>query len=291
MNPLRDTAAQWLAEGRAAVVVEITRVEGSAPREAGTRLLVAAHATAGTIGGGHLEWLAIRTARAALAETKAPALPDTQRHALGPSLGQCCGGVVWLSYRWLDATRVAQWPPATTRLSVAVFGAGHVGRALAALLATLPVRLHWFDPLPANDRGAPMPDGTELGPPMGTLVACPEAEAVAELRGLPDDCHVLIMTHSHALDFDLCEAALAAGRFAQVGVIGSQTKAVTFGRRLRSRGMAPARAAELRCPIGLPGVSGREPAVIAVAVAAQLLGAADTLSPRRGRASVERCAD
>jgi xanthine dehydrogenase accessory factor len=269
MNPLRDTAAQWLAEGRAAVVVEITRVEGSAPREAGTRLLVAAQATAGTIGGGHLEWLAIRTAQAALAARAA--LPDAQRHALGPSLGQCCGGVVWLSYRWLDAALVAQWPPAPTRLSVAVFGAGHVGRALAALLATLPVRLHWFDPLPADDEGAPVAGGIGLAPPMAGLVSCPQAEAVAELRGLPDDCHVLIMTHSHALDFDLCEAALNAARFARVGVIGSQTKAVTFGRRLRARGMAPDRAAELQCPIGLPGVSGREPAVIAVAVAAQLL--------------------
>ena len=107
MNRVRAIAERWLTQGVPAVVVEVLRVEGSAPRHAGTRMLVAADRAEGTIGGGHLEFVAITTARRVLAGAAPP--PDT-RYALGPSLGQCCGGVVWLRLARLDARVLAAWP-------------------------------------------------------------------------------------------------------------------------------------------------------------------------------------
>ena len=299
MNRVREAARRWLAEGRSAWVVEITRVQGSAPRAAGTRMLVARDAIEGTIGGGHLEWLAMRTARERLAAAASlPVLPadpspsdcapherspaaqtePDHRHALGPSLGQCCGGVVWLRYRPLTRSVVDDWTDETARLRVAVFGAGHVGQALVRLLATLPCHLDWID-----ERENPVADSAAAGPASGVDGApAPKADAIeplcvdspaAELARLPDETCVLIMTHSHAQDFEICEAALRAGRFRQVGVIGSQTKAARFRRQLRERGLDESAVERLVCPIGVPGIEGREPAVIAVAVAAQLLGA------------------
>jgi xanthine dehydrogenase accessory factor len=316
VNALREAARRWLAEGRAAWVVEITRVQGSAPRAAGTRMLVGRQGIEGTIGGGHLEWLAMRTARERLAASQAPAstpvspadrspsgaappesTPAAQaeadhRHALGPSLGQCCGGVVWLRYYPLTRSVVDDWPDEPARLRVAVFGAGHVGQALVRLLATLPCQIDWID-----ERENPVADSTASRPTsgadggMGTNTGgvatntggvatntgaiaplCVDSPA-AELAHLPDETCVLIMTHSHAQDFEICEAALRAGRFRQVGVIGSQTKAARFRRQLHERGLDESVVTRLVCPIGVPGIQGREPAVIAVAVAAQLLGA------------------
>lgn len=283
MNRLRDTARQWLAQDRSACVVEIVRVEGSAPRAAGTRLLVSATETQGTIGGGHLEWLASDRARTRLAAGDWPQAAGSvdgqdapERLALGPSLGQCCGGVVWLRYRKLDAALLAQWPDEAARLRVAVFGAGHVGQALVSLLTTLPCQIDWIDE---------RPEALELNVP-----ATPEQitrictdSPVAELDTLPDASCVVIMTHSHASDFELCKAALQADRFRWVGVIGSQTKAARFRHQLRDRGLNTRSIEQLICPIGLPGIAGREPAVIAVAVAAQLLSLPPLKAPQDSR--------
>lgn len=274
MNRVRAIAERWLTQGVPAVVVEVLRVEGSAPRHAGTRMLVAADRAEGTIGGGHLEFVAITTARRVLAGAAPP--PDT-RYALGPSLGQCCGGVVWLRLARLDARVLAAWPATPPRMRVAVAGNGHVGRALVALLATLPVEVDWLATL--ADEGTPLPDPSSAE---GLVRLHADEDPLGALRELAAGSHLRILTHSHALDFELVEAALRDGRFASVGVIGSRSKAAGFRRRLAARGCSPAQVARLQCPIGLPGITGREPGVIAVAIVAQLLAAAPAADWRAG---------
>ena len=229
-------------------------------------MAVFAQTQVGTIGGGHLEWVALSHARAALAG--AP-LQAVQRHALGPSLGQCCGGVVHLSLRLLSA---ADAPQLLTELvtpghPVALFGGGHVGQALVHALKPLPFALTWVD---SRDAIFP-PDLCAL-----SNVVCEHSDPVqAAVRDLSAGSAVLIMSFSHAEDLDvLCECLLrqrAKADLRWVGLIGSKTKWASFQHRLADRGFEPTEWAKVACPIGLPGIQGKQPAVIAAAVAAQLL--------------------
>ena len=221
----------------------------------------------GSIGGGHLEWVALAHARQALMGG-AP-LQATQRHALGPSLGQCCGGVVHLTLRHVTAADAASLsrelaPPLH---SVALFGGGHVGQALVRALSPLPFSLTWID---SRDEIFP-PDLQAL-----PHVACEHSDPVqAAVRHLPRDSAVLIMSFSHAEDLDvLCECLLRQRRHGDVrwvGLIGSQSKWASFQHRLAERGFSPEEWARVACPIGLPGIRGKQPAVIGATVAAQLL--------------------
>lgn len=248
-----------------AVRVQIARTEGSTPREAGASLVVTADAIHGTIGGGHLEFDAIARARGMLAGEPVPS--DAQRVALGPSLGQCCGGVVWLRYELLNADDAAQ-ALAPTGAPVALFGGGHVGRALAKLLAGLPFRLHWID-----SRDEIFPPDT---PPH---VQCEHSNPVQDaVPHLAPGSAVVIMSFSHAEDLDILAACLQRARrqndLPWIGLIGSKTKWATFRHRLEARGFNEADFARVTCPIGLPTITGdfrKQPEVIAVSVAAQLL--------------------
>ncbi|HSN33716.1 MAG TPA: XdhC family protein, partial [Ideonella sp.] len=138
----RRTAEAWLAEGRNAVVVVVLETRGSAPRRAGTRMVVSAAQAVGTIGGGHLELKAIEEARALLGG----AVPPHQTHyPLGPALGQCCGGAVTLGFTRLDAAALAAWPDPLPLFHLQLYGAGHVGQAIARLRATLDAKVEWID--------------------------------------------------------------------------------------------------------------------------------------------------
>jgi xanthine dehydrogenase accessory factor len=252
------TGADWIAalaasasSGRPCVVVTVLRVEGSAPREPGAKMVVWEDGFAGSVGGGHLELEALAAARALLAAGAAPAGPLVNDYKLGPALGQCCGGVAALLFE-------AVLPP---RWQVAVFGAGHVGKALVKLLADLPCAVTWVD-----GREAEFPRPL----PPGVRQVLSEA-AQDEVASLPPGSDVVVMTHSHALDQEVVEAALRRGDLGYVGVIGSATKRARFTQRLSARGFPPERIAALVCPIGVAGIGSKLPAVIAVAVAAQLL--------------------
>jgi xanthine dehydrogenase accessory factor len=249
-----------------AVLVVVERTEGSVPRERGAWMAVFAHDALGTIGGGHLEWLAMREARARLAQADGSA--GALRCPLGPALGQCCGGVVHLVLEPVaraDAAALRQrWHSGHT--PVALFGGGHVGRALVAALAPLPFALRWVD---SRD---------EIFPPTLPANVCaehsdPVHRAVADLA---PGSRVLIMSFSHAEDLDIVDACLqrqaAQGDLPFVGLIGSQTKWATFRRRLEARGHSAQAVAHITCPIGLPTITGKQPEVIAASVAAQLLG-------------------
>jgi xanthine dehydrogenase accessory factor len=293
------------AEGAGALVT-LVAARGSSPREAGARMVVRpSGAFNGTIGGGVLEWEALQEAARALENGRGAA--KRRRVALGPHLGQCCGGAVeWLIEtfdprdldelaRLAEAERggafgaraaigkdgrlrraLGEAPAqpiaveadgglreafAEPTTPVLLFGAGHVGRALVLALAPLPFAVRWIDP-----RAGAFPARV---PPNVQLIA--SADPPAELVAAPDGALIVTMTHSHPLDLAIVSAALAAGRFGYVGLIGSATKRARFLSQMRAAGLSEDTLGQLVCPIGVPGVSGKEPAVIAAAVAAQLL--------------------
>lgn len=311
------------------VLVTVAQVAGSAPREPGAKMLITQYHAFDTIGGGHLEMVATDIAREMLSMPAGELRAERrlERFPLGPSLGQCCGGVVHLAFerimpeagehfgslarRWregqdswrlvpLDSVEPASSYDATgTHLSgpgpatlprpgpgidckvriddhgkrwlidsclpyrprLYLFGAGHVGAAIVRALAELPCQVVWIDErddmfpsvLPANVR----------------IEATDTPEAVVEEA--PPGASFLVLTHSHALDQQLSEHILRRTDFTWFGLIGSKTKRVSFERRLQERGIPAARMADMTCPIGLPGIHDKAPAVIAISVAAQLM--------------------
>ena len=280
----RDTrlaAMHWLEQHTPAVVVEIVAARGSAPRDAGTRMLVSAVQAIGTIGGGHLEFKALAAAKAMLAARDTQ--PRRERYPLGPALGQCCGGVVELEYSLLDDSAIARWPDSAPLMHLQMHGGGHVGEAIATLLATLDVRCDWIDE--RDDAFAPT---TTLGTPWPDSVRRRIAEgAEAEVAAAPAGAFFLVLTHDHALDFRIVEAALRRDDAGFVGLIGSKSKRERFRHRLAQRGMSDERIACMQCPVGLPGLTGKQPEVIALAVVAQLMqhatARAEALSPASPR--------
>ena len=229
--------------------VRITRARGSTPREEGAEMMVGPEAVTGTIGGGQLEYLAIDRARQMLARGEDRAVMDVP---LGPEIGQCCGGRVELMLDRELAT------PAAPEPSVLIFGAGHVGRALARALLPLPVQVRLIDQRTAELALAP-------GVP-GELTPLPEAE----VRRAPPGSAYVILTHDHALDFLIAAEALARGDAAYVGMIGSKTKLAQFRRWIaQAEGPTPD-IAPLVCPIDAAGRPDKRPEVIAAFVAAEL---------------------
>ena len=339
--------ADWLAAAASvpSVLVTVALAEGSVPREEGAHMLVDATRSHGTVGGGHLELRAIEIGRAMLQDGR---VRHFERFALGPSLGQCCGGVVHLAFELADAAQAAllltrqredswrlvaidgdadsaivdakgkllavsracapasagegahagqrargqqepiaalqlpvfsrsraahlmqeqdgrRWlvdPLLAPRAELLLFGAGHVGAAIVRALAGLPCHVTWVD-----ERDDLFPADV---PANVTIEATDLPEAV--VAAAPPGASYLVMTHSHALDQRLAEAIMAREQVGWFGLIGSHTKRTQFERRLRARGADPARVDAMVCPIGLPGIAGKEPAVIAIAVCAQLLG-------------------
>ncbi len=246
------------------ILVTVARTQGSVPREVGAWMAVRVDGLTGTVGGGHLEFDAIARARAALAGGD---LAEEVRYPLGPSLGQCCGGVVWLRFERIAAGEdlAARLPQPPLR-PVAVFGAGHVGEVLARFGRELPLALHWVDSRDGLFPAGPVPRGWRQE------VSDPPADAVPDLA--PGSA-VLVMTHNHAEDFDIIAACLRRqreqGDLPFIGMIGSRTKWASFRQRLQARGFSEAELAQVTCPIGVPGVAGKQPGVIAVAVLAQML--------------------
>ncbi len=268
MDALRNLARSWLAAGRPAVQVEVSAARGSAPREAGTRMLVAMDDVAGTVGGGHLELKAIEAARAMLAAGDVG--PRMHHYPLGPALGQCCGGAVSLAFTALDASKLDAWPPGLARFHLQLYGAGHVGRAIARALLPFAVSIDWID-----EREEEFPAhlaGHRGGWPEHIRRICVDA-VEGEVRLAPADAFYLVLTHRHDLDLRISTEILARGDFAYFGLIGSRTKRQRFIHEFERRGLPAEAIARMTCPIGVAGIVGKEPEVIAASVVAQLLHA------------------
>ena len=259
-----------------AVLVTVASVRGSVPREVGAWMAVFAADQIGTVGGGRLEFEALSEARQQLSRFVEAGVPahnpnvgvnQLRRFALGPTLGQCCGGEVHLRFELVTAADVTRLRERLTqfRHPLALFGGGHVGRALVRLLADLPLAVRWID---SRDEVFP--------PETPAHVSCEHSDPVqGAVPSLPAGSRVLIMSFSHAEDLDVVAACLLRQRrqadLPFIGLIGSQTKWATFRHRLQARGFDPQELAQVTCPIGVPGIFGKQPEVIAVAVAAQIL--------------------
>lgn len=265
-------ARRCLDTGEHAVVVRVQATQGSAPRPAGTRMLVTPSSCAGTIGGGHLELKAIEAAREMLRTGERGS--RREHYALGPALGQCCGGAVTCAFDPLDAHTLAHWPAPQPLFHLQLYGAGHVGRAIATLLSTLDVVVDWID-----EREEQFPAVHALGAPWPAHIRRVCVDTVeAEVNQAPPGAHYLVLTHSHELDMRITEAVLRRGDFGFLGLIGSQTKRQRFVHRYEQRGIEPERVARLACPIGVDGIPGKQPEVIAVAAVAQLLQVSASLN-------------
>jgi len=294
----------WLRRlpGTTSALVSVLATEGAAPCGAGTRMLVTTGDQLGTIGGGELERLVLEQARTLL--TLPPGNWRVEDYPLGSRLDACCGGRMrvliehldpgdldWLhdAEPWhmlvttLEKTRVeravfrretatrqsarGELPGAGTRMveplgrrprPFYLFGAGHIGRAIARHTIGLPLQLAWFDT---------RPESAEID----GVTAIPEEQIAKCLEEAPDDAAVAILTHDHSLDYGLALAALTRAPLAFVGLIGSSTKIARVRARLLAEGVSEDALARLTAPIGLPGVTGSEPDVIAIAVLAQVL--------------------
>ena len=376
MHHCFSTLQDKVANGQPCVLVTVAHIAGSAPREAGARMIVTPSEVFGTVGGGNLEFEALRIARARLDEASVTgAQRFIELFPLGPMLQQCCGGAVFLHFEvvsdesdWLNAAAQAErdntyailasrtrgepssflrmqessdTAPATSGsyngnnedvssgkmlftkagatgslgdehleelakhqasrflsnkknnkinllhslidnesslpdtsdalffdvispcgFHVSLFGAGHVGRALVNTLAGVSdCRITWVDSRP-DQFPTKIPANVEV-----RLAKNP----VAEVENLPAQTHSLVITHDHQLDQDLCEALLRRNDFAFLGLIGSETKRRRFLQRLQEKGISAQQLQRLTCPIGIPGIAAKDPGIIAIAVAAQLL--------------------
>ena len=260
---LSDALACWRAAGDAAVVVTVAAAQGSAPRDAGAVLIVSAREALGTIGGGRLEWDAIAAARAMIMEGGNERSLDV---ALGPSIGQCCGGHVTLRLKRADerecaALADAERAMALRRPSVLLFGAGHVGRALALALEPLPLRLIWID-----DRAQ---EFTKAGDLRAEKII--GNEALHQVAGAAPQAAYVVLTHNHALDSLIAAAVLERGDFAYLGIIGSRTKRAVFESAFREAGLLEAGIQRITCPIGGSQLRDKRPEVIAALAAAEIM--------------------
>lgn len=254
------------ASGEHAVLATITTVRGHSPRDVGAKMAVSQAATHGSIGGGNMEATVIESARGMLtqhagANGDAPRVETLEfglnEHAHNQHGTQCCGGVVEVLLEYIGADPV-----------IAVFGLGHVGEEIARILSRNEATLHLTD----TRKDILSPTATkviESGPATVHLHHPPAPEMV--LDALPEGSHVLILTHDHAEDLTLCDAALRRGGLGSIGVIGSRAKWLRFRKKLLELGHSEAAVETIHSPIGVPDVAGKHPAVIAVSVAADLL--------------------
>lgn len=324
MNEWIQELSDLCAAHEPAVLVTVAGIRGSSPREMGAKMIVTRRETIGTIGGGQLEFQVTRIAVDMLDAEQM----SLRSFPLGPSLGQCCGGVVEILFEpvagalpaWLRdlaslngqgepaviATRISRSGPgkfvvtrdgvfgaagvvdesmvararavldetsAATRdvqefyepviapdFHIAVFGAGHVGSAVVAALSRLDCNIRWLDSRPHMFRDVPR-----------NVRIVETAEPALEVAAMPPGSFYLVMTHSHALDFDICVRMLQRGDARYAGLIGSRTKRRRFEKRLRQQGLGQEAIDSLVCPIGVEGIRGKKPAEIAVAVAADVL--------------------
>ena len=254
---------RWRLEGQPVARSSVSGARGSTPREAGTFMLLTPTQQSGTIGGGDLEWNAIHHARALL---RGGGARMEQRISLGGNSGQCCGGEVTLvldvpGTEELDRVRVRLADMRRHQPLLVLFGAGHVGRALAHVLAPLPLRLAWCDSRP-HEFGPAIPPGV-----------CVHDDGNWEhlVATAPPGSGALVLTQSHALDSVIVASILERGDFRYVGLIGSATKRRRFEAGLLQIGLAPERIATMICPIGDRGVRDKRPAVIAALVAAEIV--------------------
>jgi len=232
------------------VVVTLLNTAGSTPRSSGTKMVVSETDIYATIGGGHLEYKAIKHARQLIQDGQS--CQQVENFQLGASLGQCCGGQVLVLFETF----------ANEKLHLDVYGAGHVGQALIPILSQLPIQIRWID-----SRSELFPDHIP-----SNVKKVVDEDPVQQVKTAAKQTATLILTHNHQLDFDLCQAVLKRDDATWLGVIGSDTKAKKFQYRLQQRGFSKQQIESMTCPVGLPEVTGKLPMEVAISIAGELIG-------------------
>jgi xanthine dehydrogenase accessory factor len=230
-------------------LVTVIGANGSTPREDGSKMVVTSDATYDTIGGGKLEFLATERARDLLRSGKQ--VQQIHHFPLAAEAEQCCGGSVTVLFEVFPRTA----------MEIVLFGAGHVGQALIKILSELDAHISWVD-----NRSEFLPEECPLGV---EKIHLENPEDIIE--DIPDDAYIVIVTHDHSLDYRLTKEVLDQGNFAYLGLIGSDTKAERFRKRLKHDGFDEQTIDRVTCPIGMPGLEGKLPMQVAVAIAAQIL--------------------
>ena len=248
-----DALHQCQQQGKSYVLVTLLATAGSTPRNGGTKMLVCDDSAFDSIGGGHLEFEVIKQARGMLVANTTT--QKVEHYPLSSKLGQCCGG----------ATNVLFEVFTQHTQHLAIYGAGHVSKALVPILAQLPLQISWIDnrqDMLDEIAQQALPSNVKLVPSEGP------ADTIATL---PNGAWVMIMTHNHQLDFDIVEAALNREEITFVGMIGSDTKARRFRTRLAHREFQQQDIQRLVSPVGLLNIPGKRPVEVAVSMAAQLI--------------------
>ncbi|MCY7293887.1 xanthine dehydrogenase accessory protein XdhC [Alteromonas sp. a30] len=247
-NTWHDAVQFCQQTGKSYVLVTVLSTSGSAPRSSGAKMVITDATTHDTIGGGHLEHLVTRNARSHLLAGSSQQI--IENYPFDSGLGQCCGGAVHVLYEVI--TQHSQ--------HLAIFGAGHVAKALVPILAQLPIQIHWID------------TRSELFPATvpTSVNRIHSEEPTYELKTLPEHSWVLVMTHNHQLDFDIVLQTLKLNCFDFVGMIGSDTKARRFKKRLAQRGLVATQIQQLVSPVGDLSIPGKRPIEVAISIAAQL---------------------
>ncbi|MBO6555755.1 MAG: xanthine dehydrogenase accessory protein XdhC [Pseudomonadales bacterium] len=229
-------------------VATVIGTTGSTPREV-TKMVITAEKTFDTIGGGQLEFKVIEDARSML-ESRAPS-QKIDHYPLATKADQCCGGSV--------TVLIESFP--ITAMRLAVFGAGHVASALMQVLAQCDARIEWID-----SREDVFPESVS-----SNVQLIKSEDPVSYVDELTDQHRCIIITHDHALDYQLVHALLNQTEIDYVGLIGSNTKAKRFFQRMDKDGISQEDQQRCVCPIGMPEVKGKLPMEIAVSIAAQIL--------------------
>jgi len=242
--------------------VTVIGASGSTPRDDGSKMVVTILSTFDTIGGGKLEFLATQQARELLLSDKH--LQQIHHFPLAAEANQCCGGSVTVLFEVFPRTA----------MEVVLFGAGHVGQALVKIFSELDTHVSWVD-----NRKELFPEDCSVGVDKIYL-----EEPGEYIEQIPDGAYIVIVTHDHSLDYELVKELLHEESFSYLGLIGSGTKAERFRSRLKHDGFSDDTIARVMCPIGLPGLEGKLPMQVAVAIVAQILSLvpADEKLARRG---------
>jgi len=255
-------AARLEQSGIDFVMVSVLSIKGSTPREVGARMLVTANHSFGTIGGGHLEFKSIDSARQQLKQNQAQII--TQDFPLGATLGQCCGGFVTVLFETVIQPK----------FHLAIFGAGHVGRAIINCLSQIPCQVSWID-----SRADEYPEHTPQH--VNQIIS---DYPVDEIADMPENTYYLVLTHNHQLDLELSEAILKREDSAFLGVIGSKTKSARFKHRLRDKGFNKERIAHMQCPMGEVEIISKQPGEIAISTLSHILKVRAELENKQNKA-------
>lgn len=247
-----EAAAELEGNGETYVLVTLLGTSGSTPRGSGTKMVISHDNIYATIGGGHLEFKVIEQARLLIKQgQRGQRGQSIENFQLDASLGQCCGGTAVVMFEVFI----------NEHLQLDIYGAGHVSQALVSILAQLPIRIRWID-----SRNDIFP--AQLPTNVDKIV---DEEPVLQVTQTAKNSAFLILTHSHQLDFELCQAIIKRGDALWLGVIGSQTKSKKFQQRLSHRGFTAEQIQQMICPIGLSQVQGKLPMEVAVSIAGQLI--------------------